>query len=74
LLREDPSLAVTAIHDPDADAVFRKELAPAAALCGSVEALCGRGDVDWVFVGSFNCQHAAHAIAAFRAGQLMCSV
>lgn len=71
LLREDPSLAVAAIHDPDAAAAdrFRKELAPDAAVCASVEALCGRDDVDWVFVGSFNCQHATHAIAAFRAGK-----
>lgn len=70
ILREQvPQLAITALCDPDADALaaFRANLAPGAEVCSSAEALCGRADVDWVFIGSWNCHHAAHAVAAFRA-------
>ncbi len=71
LLRESPSSTVTAIHDPDEVALdrFRREVAPAAAVCDSVEQLCAREDVDWVFIGSFNCHHSAQTISAFRAGK-----
>lgn len=71
LMQESPEITLTAVHDPDAAAVarFRNELAPDVAVCASVEELCSRDDVDWVFIGSFNCQHAAHAIAAFQGGK-----
>jgi predicted dehydrogenase len=35
----------------------------------SAAELATRTDVDWVFIGSFNCHHAASAVAAFRAGK-----
>ena len=71
LLRESPLSTVTAICDPDELALdrFRREVAPEAAVCDSVDELCTREDVDWVFIGSFNCHHAAQTIAAFRAGK-----
>ncbi|MES2696335.1 MAG: Gfo/Idh/MocA family oxidoreductase [Verrucomicrobiota bacterium] len=71
-LRENaPNIAITAVCDPDADAraAFHRALAPEAVDCAEPESLCQRADVDWVFVGSWNCHHAAHAIAAFQAGK-----
>jgi len=32
------------------------------------EALCAAEGIDWVMIGSLNCQHAGHAIAALSAG------
>lgn len=56
------------IYDPSADAVgaFRQELNPQAIVCASVEELVS-GEVDWVMIGSWNCQHAEHAVAALNA-------
>ena len=50
LLGESPSSTVTAICDPDEVALdrFRREVAPDAAVCDSVDELCAREDVDWV--------------------------
>lgn len=64
-------VVLTAVYDPSAAAIarFHKELAPGAAVCDSVEQLCARTDVDWVFIGSWNCFHAAQVQAAFAAGK-----
>ena len=71
LLQESPNITITAVYDPDADAVirFRDAIEPGLAVCANSEELCSRDDVDWVFIGSFNCHHAADTIAAFRAGK-----
>lgn len=71
LLKQDAGLEVTAVFDPDdvARATFCAALAPAAKACSSVEELCDRKDVDWVFIGSFNCEHAAQTVTAFNAGK-----
>ena len=71
LLAESPESKITAVHDPDKAALhrFRSDLAPDAAVCPDAESLCSRSDVDWVFIGSFNCHHAAHTICAFAAGK-----
>jgi predicted dehydrogenase len=71
LRQHAPQLRITAVCDPDAAtlAAFCRELAPDAMTCASAEMLCARADVDWVFVGSWNCHHPAHTVAAFQAGK-----
>ncbi|PTX94343.1 Gfo/Idh/MocA family oxidoreductase [Opitutus sp. ER46] len=72
ILRElAPEITITALCDPFPDALdaFRQAVAPVAVTCGTVDELCAREDVDWVFVSSWNCQHAEHTCAAFKAGK-----
>lgn len=71
LRRHAPGLRVTALHDPDPDAIrrWREELAPQARACATAEELCRREDVDWVLIGSWNCHHAEQTELAFRAGK-----
>jgi predicted dehydrogenase len=71
LLKIAPGIRVTAVYDPDPASLarVRSRVAPDAAVCASEAALCGRDDVDWVFIGSWNSRHAAQAIAAFAAGK-----
>lgn len=71
VLAECPRARVVAVCDPDpvsvaaARQLFGRELAVADGATG----LTRRPDVEWVFIGSFNCHHAAHTVAAFRAGK-----
>jgi len=71
LLRQCPAARITALVDPDRQAVTtaRREFGGAFAVCRSVAELVKRPDVDWVFVGSWNCYHAVQVVAAFRAGK-----
>jgi len=71
LLRVAPGVRVTAVYDTDPASVVRCRagVAPDAAVCSSEAELCGRADVDWVFIGSWNSMHAAHAVAGFSAGK-----
>jgi len=73
LLQSDPTgrLELVAAFDPDAgaldsaDEVFGKKLRRAA----SDEALINDPEVDWVFIGSWNCEHARQSVAALEAGK-----
>ena len=71
LLRIAPGVRVTAVYDPDPASIFRCRAGVArdAAVCVNEAELCGRDDVDWVFIGSWNSWHAAQAVAAFAAGK-----
>lgn len=71
LLEIAPGMRISAVYDPDPASVdrCRTSVAPDAAVCASEAELCGRDDIDWVFIGSWNSQHAAQAIAAFAAGK-----
>ena len=71
LLRIAPDVRVTAVFDPDPSSVARCRagVGPDAAVCASEAELCGRADVDWVFIGSWNSLHATQAVAAFAAGK-----
>ena len=71
LLAQDQAFVITAVHDPDASSVesLRKQLAPQASACATSDELCRRADVDWVFIGSWNCFHAAQVREAFAAGK-----
>ena len=71
LLRECPAAAVTALCDPDRQSIAtaRKQFKAKLPTCRSTAELAARQDVDWVFIGSWNCHHAAQVVAAFRAGK-----
>lgn len=62
---------VVAVYDPSADSVARLKtaLAPNVIVCASARELCARADVDWVFIGSWNCFHAEQVCEAFAAGK-----
>lgn len=71
LLRESAgSVQVTSVYDPDpiSQQAARKEFGSHIEVTDSEEALIN-SDIDWVFIGSFNCHHAEQAIAAMRAGK-----
>jgi predicted dehydrogenase len=59
----------SAVFDPSSAAsdAFRAGLNPVAVVCRSAEELVSC-DLDWVMIGSWNCQHADHAVAALEAG------
>jgi predicted dehydrogenase len=73
LLKAAPpgSIQIAAAYDPSPDSIraLREELGISFAEEGSEQALVQRPDVDWVFIGSWNSQHARQAIAALRAGK-----
>jgi predicted dehydrogenase len=71
LLPLSPGIQIKAIYDPAESAVTRCQdsFAKDAVACASVEELCARDDIDWVFIGSWNSKHAEQAIAALRAGK-----
>jgi predicted dehydrogenase len=71
LRKAAPEICVTAVFDPDADALaaHRGRVAPDAVVCRDAAEVCAREDVDWVFIGSYNCCHAEHACLALEAGK-----
>lgn len=73
LLKAAPpgSIELVAAYDPFPPSLqsARTELDVAFAEETSEAALLHRADVDWVFIGSWNSQHARHAIAALLAGK-----
>ncbi len=56
-------------NSPDAITATRKDIAPQARVYEDHQELCQDPAVDWVFIGSFNCFHRQHAIAALQAGK-----
>lgn len=68
--RLEPEIQVVAVFDPAPESVMRlgERLAPEVLVCASEAELCGRTDVDWVFVGSPNACHVSHAAMALEAG------
>lgn len=71
LLRECPAATVTALCDPDRQSIAtaRQKFGAKLPTCRSAAELAARPDVDWVFIGSWNCHHAAQVVAAFNAGK-----
>ncbi len=71
LMERDPSVRITAVFDPLASSLeaLKTELAPNVVVCGSSKEVCERADVDWVFIGSWNCFHAEQVCEAFAAGK-----
>jgi predicted dehydrogenase len=73
LLKAAPAgrIQITAARDPFPDSLraLREELGISFTEEASDQALVERADVDWVFIGSWNSQHARQAIAALLAGK-----
>ncbi len=65
------NIRVVAVHDPDPLSIDAacSEFGSSLERCDTVQALISREDVDWVFVGSLNYQHAQQSINALRAGK-----
>jgi predicted dehydrogenase len=63
-------VVVAGVHDSDPLSVnaAREKFGNDIAVYDSVDGLV-RSDIDWAFIGSFNCHHAEQAIAAMRAGR-----
>ena len=59
------------VFDPDSRSIetARKEYGDSFSAVDSYEAVLADPAVDWVFIGSWNCFHREHAIAAFKAGK-----
>lgn len=68
---EGDRLKIVAVHDSREAAAraLRDKLAPGADLCADYQEMLRRPDIDWVMIGSWNCSHAEHAIAALEAGK-----
>jgi predicted dehydrogenase len=64
-------IEVRALSDPSEHSIerARRELAPRARVCPDYRALARAQDVDWVFVGSWNCYHREHSVAALEHGK-----
>ena len=64
-------IRVAALHDPDPSAVAASLalFGSDVAVCESAEAVAGRSDVDWVFIGSYNSLHAEHAVLSLGHGK-----
>ena len=62
---------VVALCDPNPHSIqaARERFNPAARQHADEQALANDPAVDWVMVGSWNCLHARHVIAAFDAGK-----
>lgn len=71
LSESEGNIRVTAVHDPDPLSVEETlaEFGGTVEICDTVRELVNRADVDWVFIGSMNYQHAQQAIDALRAGK-----
>jgi phthalate 4,5-cis-dihydrodiol dehydrogenase len=65
----DPRVALVAAADPREAARAKFESAVGGRAYASVDALCADADVDVVYVATPHALHAAHAIAAARAGK-----
>jgi len=73
ILAEDKQglISVTAAFDPDpvSQGTVRKDFGPGCRICSSEEELVGDPELDWVFIGSWNCHHGRQAVLALEAGK-----
>jgi predicted dehydrogenase len=71
LLEEDCRLQPKGVYDPDRDSVerARNEFHRSLRAYETAEALIADPEIDWVMIGSWNCYHAAQAVAALDAGK-----
>ncbi len=65
------SIEVAALFDPDPRSIKAslEELNPRARIYEDYRALVADANISWVFIGSWNCHHRAHAVAAMEAGK-----
>ncbi|NLF30847.1 MAG: Gfo/Idh/MocA family oxidoreductase [Planctomycetes bacterium] len=71
LIQRDPNVKITALCDPRPESIeaSKQALNSEAAVYEDCRAMAAAGDVDWVMIGSFNCFHREHAVAAMEAGK-----
>ena len=73
ILAEDQEhrLRVVAACDPDPGSqnLIRKDFGTDCRICSSEEDLVNDPELDWVFIGSWNCHHARQAVLALNAGK-----
>jgi predicted dehydrogenase len=73
ILAEDSEhrLCVVAAYDPDpgSQETILEDFGPECRICSSEEALANDPELDWVFIGSWNCHHARQAVLALNAGK-----
>lgn len=71
MLSEANSLEVAALFDPNPDAISAglNELNPNARVYDNYNDLAEDPELEWIFVGSWNCFHKEQAIAALQAGK-----
>jgi len=71
LTRATPDVEVSALMDTNAHSIKAtlEAFNPSAKVYGSYQELVQDPALDWVMIGSWNCFHAEHAIAAFQAGK-----
>lgn len=71
LLRENDRLKVVAVCDPLEEAITKtkKVLGSDPVVYDDYRKLVRDPNVEWVMVGSWNCFHAEHTVAAFKAGK-----
>jgi len=70
VLQQDERIELRALCDPsEASIAAARELAPAARCFDDHRAMAADPSVDWVFIGSLNCLHREHAVAALQAGK-----
>lgn len=73
ILNEDPEnrIRVSAAYDPDptSQETIRRTFGPDCRIHSSEESLLRDGELDWVFIGSWNCHHARQAVLSLNAGR-----
>jgi predicted dehydrogenase len=73
ILAEDHEhrISVVAAYDPDplSQETIGKDFGPGCRICSCEEDMANDPELDWVFIGSWNCHHARQAILALEAGK-----
>jgi len=73
ILDNDPEnrIRVVSAYDPSAASVesARERFGVGCRLCSSEEELVADPEIEWVFIGSWNCHHARQAVLALNAGK-----
>jgi len=71
LLKATDQVEIAALSDPNPHSIETslKAFNPYAKVYKTYQALVKDPSLDWVMIGSWNCHHAKHAIAAFKAGK-----
>jgi predicted dehydrogenase len=70
LVAADERVTIQAVYDPDPGAVEQaRRHNPELTAYEDYKPLVRDESLDWVMVGSLNCQHREHVVAAFKAGK-----
>lgn len=69
-LEKAEQVEISALCDPSPNSIeYAKSINPDIKVYETYQQLLAQNDLDWIFVGSWNCQHAEHAIAAIQANK-----